>query len=115
MFKVQEGGVESGFNHVTPEAYTPRLFQVRSNKAVKGTAGLLIREVPMSHKSLNSGDVFIADTGKEILQWNGASSSGVEKAKAAEYSRRLSDQRNGKAKVTVFGKHTAALCNCSII
>ncbi|KAJ3417225.1 hypothetical protein HDV05_006431 [Chytridiales sp. JEL 0842] len=102
---VQEGGVASGFNHVAPEEYVPRLFHVRANKAVKGPAGLLIREVPMSYKSLNSGDVFIADTGKEVIQWNGAAATGIEKAKAAEYSRRFCDQRQGKSKVVVYDEN----------
>ncbi|KAJ3214670.1 hypothetical protein HDU67_001376 [Dinochytrium kinnereticum] len=103
-FEVQEGGVESGFRQVKPEEYRPRLFQVRINpgQAGKADAGLVIREVPTSYKSLNSGDVFIYDSGTSVLQWNGKSASGIEKAKAAEFSRKLSDDRKGLSKVKVF-------------
>ncbi|KAJ3113852.1 hypothetical protein HDU96_002849 [Phlyctochytrium bullatum] len=100
-FRVEEGGVDSGFNHVKPEEYRPRLFQVRVNPGQKDS-GLVIREVPITFKSLNSGDVFIYDSGVSVLQWNGKSASGMEKAKAAEFARKLSDDRKGLAKVKVF-------------
>ncbi|KAI8846228.1 hypothetical protein BC829DRAFT_376011 [Chytridium lagenaria] len=100
-FEVQEGGVESGFRHVKPEEYRPRLFQVRVNPGRRGDSGLVIREVPTTYKSLNSGDVFIYDSGVSVFQWNGKSASGIEKAKAAEFSRKLSDDRKGLAKVKV--------------
>ncbi|KAJ3196291.1 hypothetical protein HK101_009399 [Irineochytrium annulatum] len=103
-FHVQEGGVDTGFRHVTPETYRPRLFQVRSNGGHAG--GLVIREVPLASSSLNSGDVFILDTGLKILQWNGSSSSGIEKARAAEFSRKLSGERKGCA-VEVFDEGDA--------
>ncbi|KAJ3314914.1 hypothetical protein HDU76_002327 [Blyttiomyces sp. JEL0837] len=111
-FHVQEGGVESGFHHVTPEQYRARLYQVHVNKRPVGPNNLganvlIIREVPMSYKSVNSGDVFIADMGLEIVQWNGSGASGIEKARAAEFSRRLDDDRNGKAKVIVVEENDA--------
>jgi len=104
-FIVEQGGVDSGFDKVTPTTYRPRLLHIYSPpKAAKTRAApkLIIREVPMTYKSLNEGDVFVADLGLELLQWNGAKASGIEKAKAAEFVRKLDDDRKGKPVVTVF-------------
>ena len=35
--KILEGGIESGFNHVKPEEYEPRLLQFKGKKHVKVT------------------------------------------------------------------------------
>ncbi|KAL2912779.1 hypothetical protein HK105_207771 [Polyrhizophydium stewartii] len=92
---VSEGGVASGFNHVKPEEYRPRLLQVKgkNNK-------LIVREVPRTHESLNSGDVFLADTGLIIYQWNGSRSNGQEKNKAMSFANALASERKvGKVQV----------------
>ncbi|KAI9139552.1 hypothetical protein BKA69DRAFT_1040063 [Paraphysoderma sedebokerense] len=97
VFMVQDGGVDSGFKQVKPETYRPRLLHV------KGTMKrLVVREVPMSYTSLNSGDVFIADLGLKIMQFNGKESGPWEKAKAAELCRALDDERRGIPTVEVF-------------
>ena len=58
-----DGGVESGFRHVEKEAHTVRLLHV------KGRAGsILLKEVPLSRASMNSGDVFILDAEESIYQ-----------------------------------------------
>ncbi|KAI8920598.1 hypothetical protein BC831DRAFT_478305 [Entophlyctis helioformis] len=95
-FQVLEGGVASGFRHVKPEEYKTRLLQV---KGAKNT--LVVREVPLSFKSMNSGDVFIADAGLKIYQWNGAKANGQEKHRAMEFSRALASERK-LAKVEVY-------------
>lgn len=105
FFQVDSGGCDSGFEKVTPTTYRPRLLHIYAPAPAPGTRGagkLVIREVPMTYKSLNSGDVFVHDGGLEILQWNGSKSSGIEKAKAAEFVRKLDDDRKGKPVVTVF-------------
>lgn len=96
-FLIQEGGVESGFEHVKPTEYRPRLLHV---KGIGKT--LSVREVPKTYQSMNSGDVFILDAGLSIYQWNGKQASGIEKMKAAQFSRALDDERSGKAEVHVF-------------
>ncbi|KAL3896193.1 MAG: hypothetical protein SGCHY_004231, partial [Lobulomycetales sp.] len=103
-FQILNGGVESGFNHVTPTEYRPRLLHLSAPKRIPGkpAPNVCIREVRTSAENMNSGDVFIYDSGVQILQWNGLESAGVERVKAAEFSRRLSDSRKGLAKVTVF-------------
>ena len=55
----------------------------------------------MSHKSLNSGDVFIIDAGLNIYQWNGKKAGIFEKSKGAELSRAIDDERAGKPQVHV--------------
>lgn len=95
-FFVMDGGVESGFNHVTPEEYRPRLLKLKGKKPT------VVSEVPMERDSLNSGDCFILDLGLELVQWNGKSASGFEKAEAAKVARAIDDERAGKAEVTVL-------------
>jgi len=94
--KILEGGVDSGFKHVEPEKYRPRLLHLKGKKKVRVT------EVELSHKSLNSGDVFILDGGLKIYQWNGSKSGPQEKMKGAQMSRALADERKGLPKITVF-------------
>jgi len=92
---ILQGGIESGFHHVKPEDYRPRLLQIYGNKYVKVT------EVPLSYKSLNSGDNFILDAGLRLYQWNGKHSAVREKAKAAQLTHGIHEEREGRAKVTV--------------
>jgi gelsolin len=93
---IQEGGVDSGFRHVKPEEYRPRLLHLKGKKRVR------ITEVAMSHKSLNSGDVFVIDAGLNLYQWNGAKSGPQEKMKGAQLCRAIDDERKGQPKVHVF-------------
>ncbi|KAJ3049538.1 hypothetical protein HK097_009471 [Rhizophlyctis rosea] len=107
QYSVQSGGIDSGFNHTSPETYRPRLLHIRSvaipavKNGRKPSTTLTVREVPLSHKSLNSGDVFVFDGGLELIQWNGSKASGSEKVKAAEFVRKVDDDRKGLAKVVV--------------
>jgi gelsolin len=92
-----DGGIDSGFNKVKPTEYRARLLHVKGTKT-----SILIREVPLTYKSLNSGDVFIYDGGLTMYQWNGSKSNGVERNKAAEYSKAIQNERKGLPKITVF-------------
>ncbi|KAI8907881.1 hypothetical protein EDD86DRAFT_191821 [Gorgonomyces haynaldii] len=96
QFMVSEGGVASGFKHVEPTKYQTRLYHIKGNKNK-----LVIRQVKLSHTSLNAGDVFLLDKGLELLQWNGEKSNGVEKNKAASFARAIASERK-TAKVSVF-------------
>jgi len=90
-----EGGIESGFKHVEPEKYEPRLIHMRGKKRVRMT------QVELKSSSLNSQDIFVLDQGLTIYQWNGAKSGHLERAKAAQYSTALESERNGMAKIIV--------------
>jgi gelsolin len=82
------GGVESGFFHVVPENYPPRLLKVKGKYK-----HLHVRQVPLGFASLNDGDVFILDLGHKIFQFNGGESQGFEKHRAAEVVAHLKDTR----------------------
>jgi len=91
-----EGGVESGFKHVEAAEHRNRLLHL------KGKRNVVVREVPLSIESLNAGDVFVLDAGHDIYQMNGRECGAMEKAKAAELTRALDDERGGKPNVWVF-------------
>jgi len=94
---IQHGGIETGFRHVEPEKYRHRLLHV------KGTMkNLVVREVPLSSKSLNSGDVFILDEGTEIYQFIGKHASIAEKQKAVKIIQGLDHQRKQQIKGVVL-------------
>jgi gelsolin len=90
--RILEGGKETGFKHVTANEYRTRLLQVKGTKK-----NIRVKEVPLSHNSLNSGDVFIVDAGKNIIQWNGSKAGIFEKSKGAEISQAIEGEREGKS------------------
>jgi len=94
---IQHGGVDSGFKHVEPEKYRHRLLHIKGT--IKQT---VVREVPLTHESLNSGDVFILDEGMKIFQFQGKGASGGEKAKAGQIARGIDDERGSKVEVIVL-------------
>jgi len=88
-----DGGADTAFRHVDPNAYKPRLFQVKGKRQVR------VAEVELKTTSLNDGDVFILDLGLTIYQWNGKEANKYEKFKALELVTKIKDQeRGGKAK-----------------
>jgi gelsolin len=96
QIKLLDGGVDSGFNHVKPEEYKPRLLHLKGKRKVRVT------QVDLAGDSLNSGDVFILDAGMDIYQWNGGKAGPQEKMKGAQLARALDDERKGMPKVHVF-------------
>jgi gelsolin len=94
--KLLEGGIDSGFKHVEAEKYQARLLHLKGKKKVR------VSQVELSYKSLNSGDVFILDSGIDIYQWNGSKAGMQEKMKGAQVSRAISDERKGLPKVNVI-------------
>jgi gelsolin len=96
QIKIMDGGVDSGFKHVEPEKYVPRLMHVKGKRKIR------VSQVPMEKASLNSGDVFILDCGLQVYQWNGGKAGPAEKSKGAQVCRAIGDERKGKAVITVF-------------
>jgi len=94
---ILHGGVDSGFKHVEAEKYRPRLLHIKGT--IKRT---VVREVPLTNKSLNSGDVFILDGGLKIYQFQGKAASGGEKSKAAQIARGIDDERGSKVQIAVL-------------
>jgi len=96
--RLLDGGVASGFNHVEPESYKSRLLWMKGKKKIRVT------EVPISVKSLNSGDVFILDCGLNLYQYQGKAAGKNEKLQAGKLQRMIDDERRGKPDVFVFSQ-----------
>merc|ERR1712130_116845 len=90
------GGAESGFNHVEPEKYEPRLLHLKGRKNVR------INQVELKGESLTAGDCYILDAGLNIYQWQGKNSNTSEKTRAHQYAVGLVSDRNGKPKIHVI-------------
>jgi gelsolin len=93
---ILKGGIDTGFTHVKAEEYRPRLLHIKGK-----LKNVRVTEVPLSHKSLNSGDVFILDKGLNLYQFNGKRSSAGERIKGAQLARAIDDERKGLATVHV--------------
>ncbi|BFZ08113.1 hypothetical protein BsWGS_11152 [Bradybaena similaris] len=91
------GGAQSGFRHVQPEKYKPRLLHFSGLKK-----NIVVREVPLNKKQIKSDDVFILDLGTSIYQWNGSGSNKDERFKAGQFCQLLESERNGRAKADVL-------------
>ncbi|XP_030835131.1 gelsolin-like protein 2 [Strongylocentrotus purpuratus] len=87
------GGADSGFRHVKPEEYTPRLFHCHAEG--KGRkARLEINEMKkMSRSSLKSDDVYILDAGTKMFMWSGSGSRHDEKFKSAQEFQTMTAKR----------------------
>jgi gelsolin len=92
---ILSGGIESGFNHVKPKEYKPRLLHVTGFKK-----HVQVYQVPIKKESLNDSDCFVLDAGLTIFQFNGTKSSGWEKRKAGAIIAELKAARHGKVKET---------------
>uniref|UniRef100_A0AAQ6IIV9 HP domain-containing protein n=1 Tax=Anabas testudineus TaxID=64144 RepID=A0AAQ6IIV9_ANATE len=93
-----KGGVASGMRHTETNTYDiKRLLQVKGNKRV------IAKEVEMSWNSFNLGDVFLLDTGKTIVQWNGPNSNRQERLKGMMLAKDIRDrERGGRAEIRVI-------------
>ncbi|VDM35941.1 unnamed protein product [Hydatigera taeniaeformis] len=106
---ILKGGYASGFRHVKPEEYRPRLL--RFCKEGKTT---YMRQVSFSKQSVHSGDVFILDLGDRAYQFNGSQCSAFEKSSAAAFLQDLESKRNGRCKTSVLDEaHTPQDVSCS--
>jgi gelsolin len=88
---VMAGGVESGFNHVKPNEYKPRLLHITGFKQK-----VQVYEQKLSVDSLNNCDCFVLDNGLAIYQFNGVKSTAWEKRKASAIVQGLKASRLGK-------------------
>jgi len=89
-----KGGAESGFRHVKPTEYKPRLYQFVGTTY----ANTVIKEVGLYKQSLNKEDVFVLDNGLKIFQINTPKCDKDEKVKAMHFCLKLKDERNGRPK-----------------
>jgi len=90
-FTILDGGVDSGFKHVTPEEYKPRLLKVcGEKKRVKVT------EVEFCLSNITEDDVFIVDMGNNIYLFHGSKCNAMEKHQASTEIQKIKNVR-GKA------------------
>lgn len=94
---IMEGGIDSGFNNVTPTEYKPRLLHVKGQQK-----NVRVKQVPLTRDSLNDGDVFLLDNGLQLYQWNGTTAGVFEKRKAQEVADSIREDRNGRPKFLVL-------------
>jgi len=88
-----EGGIASGFRHVKPEEYQPRMFQVRRTKK-----SVRAYPVPVKATSLNDGDVFVLDAGATVYVFVGSTANAFEKMKGGALQHNIVSGRLGKSK-----------------
>ena len=91
--QIMEGGADSGFKHVEPEQYKPRLLHIRSENAKSSTE---VREVALKRGMINSDDVFILDAGTKGYLWQGKTSNKNEKYKGAQVIQEIKSDRIGR-------------------
>ena len=96
---ILSGGIESGFNHVKPHEYKPRLLWVKGSKKLNNVR---VMQVEPKATKMNHGDCFILDLGMKLFQFNGAKSGMWEKEKARETSVSIRSDRNGKPTLEVL-------------
>ncbi|XP_054640381.1 advillin [Dunckerocampus dactyliophorus] len=94
----KKGGVASGMRHTESNTYdVKRLLHVKGKKRV------IAKEVELSWKSFNLGDVFLLDTGKTIIQWNGPKSYKQERLQGMLLAKDIRDrERGGRAAIKVI-------------
>ncbi|KAM4740369.1 advillin [Anableps anableps] len=94
----KKGGVASGMRHTETNAYDiERLLHVKGKKRI------IAKEVEMSWNSFNTGDVFLLDLGKTIIQWNGPKSNKQERLKGMLLAKDIRDrERGGRAEIRVI-------------
>ncbi|XP_065177759.1 gelsolin-like protein 1 [Sycon ciliatum] len=95
--QIWNGGVDSGFNHVKPTQYEPRLLHFKGTKK-----SVVCNEIDLVKDNVTSDDVFILDLGRKIYQFNGKESSKDERLKAMQFLQTLKSERNGRATVEVI-------------
>ncbi|XP_043192707.1 advillin-like [Amphibalanus amphitrite] len=84
-----DGGVATGFTHVTDE-FTPTLF------LVKGRRHPVIRQLPsVEWKHFNDGDVFVLDAREAVYVWTGKEANHMEKIQAAKTAQSIKDDHGG--------------------
>ncbi|PSN34433.1 Gelsolin, partial [Blattella germanica] len=85
-----------GFHHVDPDAVEKKLFQVKGKRNVR------VRQVNLDASSMNKGDCFILDAGKEIFVYMGQKSKRTERLKAISAANQIRDQDHaGRAQAIV--------------
>lgn len=104
--RAEAGAAASGSSSRSSGEDSAQIFQKGTPRLIwiKGRRKILLRLMPVSPTSLNSGDVFILDNGKGVLyQWNGKDANRIAKGKAMDLAKNIKDKEySGTAKVIVL-------------
>eukprot|EP00929_Paragymnodinium_shiwhaense_P009720 TRINITY_DN113_c0_g1_i1.p1 TRINITY_DN113_c0_g1~~TRINITY_DN113_c0_g1_i1.p1 ORF type:complete len:249 (-),score=68.52 TRINITY_DN113_c0_g1_i1:676-1422(-) len=90
-----EGGIDSGFKHVVPEGYDPKLFVVRR---VKGKTKVV--QAPLKKNIVNENDCFVLDAADKIYVYDGKNASPFEKSAANTKAEQIEAARASDASAT---------------
>ncbi|WKX97546.1 hypothetical protein Q1695_013312 [Nippostrongylus brasiliensis] len=93
------GGYDSGYHHVEDmfKDWKPKLFHCKGKRNVR------CAEVEFKKESLNLGDVFLLDLGKNIYVWMPPDSGRLERIKGMERAKSMADvERLGAATVHIL-------------
>lgn len=93
---VMKGGVDTGFRHVEPATYPPRLFLIKQLKGRRKKKKTVAREVTLGLEELNNSDVFVLDKGEKIYVLNTPEASVWEKRAANDFVGKVFTMRNGR-------------------
>lgn len=99
--RYESGGVASGFKKTEVNAGgEKRLFQVKGKKNIR------VRQVDLTIGSMNKGDCFILDAGRDIYIYVGGKAKRIEKIKAISAANQIRDQdHNGRSAVHIVGRN----------
>ncbi|XP_045164893.2 gelsolin-like protein 2 [Mercenaria mercenaria] len=101
-----KGGAESGFRHMKPQEYKPRLLHFHGDRQ-----GVVVKEVPRCRSLLDNTDVYILDLGLKLIQWNGLGSNKEERMRALHYLKELQGERGGKCRTETLDEEPRARSN----
>jgi len=98
---VLDGGIDSGFNHVEPEVYEPRLLHITDDHGkLKKMGSVKVIQESLQVESLNDHDCFILDLGETLLQFHPPLCSFREKYKSGQVMAKIAAERFGRVKKT---------------
>jgi gelsolin len=91
------GGVDSGFHHTEINSEgDKKLYKIKGKKNVR------VKQVEPNVTSMNQGDCFILDTGKDIFVYVGPQAKGTERLKAINVANQIRDQdHNGRPTINI--------------
>ncbi|KAK6760100.1 hypothetical protein RB195_021566 [Necator americanus] len=93
------GGYDSGYHHVEDmfKDFKPRLYHCKGKRNVRCT------QVEFKKESLNLGDVFLLDLGREIYVWMPPESGRLERIKGMARAKNIADlERTGQSTVHIL-------------
>ncbi|GAM21112.1 hypothetical protein SAMD00019534_042870 [Acytostelium subglobosum LB1] len=102
-FFILHGGVDSGFNHVGPKVYKPRLLHIQTTEVGFKKCPKVI-QVELAASSLNNSDSFILDAGEKIYVFNGSKANPSEVVKAGSLATQIKGEHKGIPSIETYSE-----------